>query len=648
MAIQAGDIVWKVLLEANRFEQDLDAAGKSVDGFKTKFAGTIKVAQAVGAAMTAAGASIMGALGLSLKTYVDMGSALLEMSQRTGIAVESLSGLKYAAEQSGTSIDTLENSIKRMQMNITGSFDESVEATSEWNTAIAESQDYLASLEAQLNETLPGGKYDAILAAIADEQANLNELMAQGPTQAGFAEALDKIGISLESLKGLNPEEQFRRIAEGIKAIQDPTEQAGVAMQIFGKAGTEIIPLLEADIDSLMARARALGLVMDEEAATKAEAFGDTLADLKGVFQGLMIQAGPIIVDLLVPMVEKIIEVTAAVGAWAQANPGLTEALVITAAAIGGIMIVLGPILVALPGLIAAFSAVGPVVAAVGAVLAALAGPVGLIVAAIAAAAIAIYVYWEEIIAGVNWLWEQFKAAFDAGLQIADALFSAWLDGVKAHWELLKAAWEAGIEFVRAAFDLWVSWQKAKIEAVLQVFRWLGDGVVGVFDWIVSRMQSAEGYVRGILNSIISMVQEAIAWVANMPANVGGFFGFQSGGVVPAFASGGVVPDGVAQAVPRYASGGNVRPVMVGELGPEIAMLPIGTRILSSGQSKTALRGGAAANLNFEGMYIGQVGLAGDGTTFTERDTRDIWERIAPYAYRDFSQKLQRARAVSG
>ena len=62
--------------------------------------------------------------------------------------------------------------------------------------------------------------------------------------------------------------------------------------------------------------------------------------------------------------------------------------------------------------------------------------------------------------------------------------------------------------------------------------------------------------------------------------------GFASGGVIPGFASGGTIPG--------FANGGRV--VQVGENGPELAFLPVGTQILSHGESKQAMSEAAQAS----------------------------------------------------
>lgn len=63
--------------------------------------------------------SIAGAAGLGamLHQFDEMGSTLHDMSVKTGVTVENLSALKFAADQSGASVGTLSRAFKTMQKN---------------------------------------------------------------------------------------------------------------------------------------------------------------------------------------------------------------------------------------------------------------------------------------------------------------------------------------------------------------------------------------------------------------------------------------------------------------------------------------------------------------------------------------------------
>lgn len=61
-------------------------------------------------------------------------------------------------------------------------------------------------------------------------------------------------------------------------------------MQVFGKSGLELVPLLNAGSDGIQTmidRAKDLGLVFDEDAGAKADEFTDKLDELKGAVGGL-------------------------------------------------------------------------------------------------------------------------------------------------------------------------------------------------------------------------------------------------------------------------------------------------------------------------------------------------------------------------
>ena len=65
--------------------------------------------------MAMLGAGIVTPLAGAAKVFADMGSDMVDMSQRTGVSVEALSELGFAAEQSGADMGTLEGSLKKMQ-----------------------------------------------------------------------------------------------------------------------------------------------------------------------------------------------------------------------------------------------------------------------------------------------------------------------------------------------------------------------------------------------------------------------------------------------------------------------------------------------------------------------------------------------------
>lgn len=82
---------------------------------------------------------------------------------------------------------------------------------------------------------------DKVTGTFAKMNAFLEEIAGGGDKAV---EKLSPMGITLEELQGLKPDELFKRLAAGIAAIEDPTAKSRLAVEVFGKAGKEMLGLL--------------------------------------------------------------------------------------------------------------------------------------------------------------------------------------------------------------------------------------------------------------------------------------------------------------------------------------------------------------------------------------------------------------------
>jgi len=276
-AIRAGGAFVEIFAKDGQFQQAM-----------TRVQNKLK---AVGTAMRSAGAGIMGA-GMAIvspmlaaaQQFGSVGGALFEMSQRTGVAAESLSVLRFAAEQTGTDMAGLETGIRKMQKSI-----------------------FAAS----------GGSKEA-------------------------ADALAMVGLTAADLQGLSADEQMGLIADGLMAIQDPGTRAAVAMAIFGKSGTSLLPMLEggsAGLARFAAEAQRLGLVMDGDTAAKADALDDAIAALGASMRMAFIQIGSAVAPILTQVAGQLATAAAAAGAFIRENQKLVNVALAVGAgltAIGG------------------------------------------------------------------------------------------------------------------------------------------------------------------------------------------------------------------------------------------------------------------------------------------------------------------------
>lgn len=542
MPIDAGDAIWRIIGDLAPLKESLAGASDLV---KTTMDGFLGHATQIGAAFTIVGGAITASLGGAVNAAMDYGGAIQDASDRTSIAAETFQQLQFAGEQSSVGVDLLESSIIRMTRGL-------------------------------------------VEAAAAGE----------GP----MVDALNAIGLSAQSLQGLSPDQQFLRIADSLSRVTDPAQRTALAIEIFGKSGAQLLPLLNqgsAGIEGMMQKATELGLVLSGDAVSQAEAFGDQWDALKMQFQAIVIQIGSALIPALMEMMPAIQATIASVIQWIQTNPELVTSIVTVIGIIGGIMTVLGPLLVMLPGIIAAFAAVGPVVAAVGAVLAALMGPVGIVIAGVGlviAIGYALYSEWDNIVKLMKELWTGFKSILE----------TVW-NGIVTFLE--TAAGLALAPFMNFIELAQMGWEglMATIDVVVGAFESAWDAIVGGFEWVGNQLEGLWNWITGLVESGVQGVVDAVNYLSNL-FGLGDVFGGGDAAGPEGKALGGPVTAGV--------------PYIVGERGEELFVPDRDGRIIPNNQTRQMLGGNAGG--------IGSITINIDGA----QDPRATAEAVSRELYR--------------
>ena len=185
-------------------------------------------------AFAAAAAGGIAALAATVAATVDSLDKLGDQARALNITTESLSGLGFAAQQSGSSAETLNAGLTR------------------------------------LNKTLG----DA----------------ANGNKQA--AALFDSLGISIKDAQGkvISADAALLQVASRFESYQDGAQEAAIATQLFGRsAGPELLALLnegQGGIAALTDEAARLGVVVGGDAVAAAQAFSDNLDKLKAAGSG--------------------------------------------------------------------------------------------------------------------------------------------------------------------------------------------------------------------------------------------------------------------------------------------------------------------------------------------------------------------------
>jgi hypothetical protein len=103
--------------------------------------------------------------------------------------------------------------------------------------------------------------------------------------------AFKDIGISVQDLKTQDPGQLFVTVAEKLEAIPAGAQKAQLAIALFGKAGAELIPMLDDlgtnGFDKALEKAKSLGLYLDGDMVASARAAQDAVHELEDIAQGL-------------------------------------------------------------------------------------------------------------------------------------------------------------------------------------------------------------------------------------------------------------------------------------------------------------------------------------------------------------------------
>lgn len=353
-----------------------------------------KARKSVGVALTAMGAAVVGFAALSIKSFADTGDQIQKMALRTGFSTEALSELRFAAEQSGTTLEGLEVGIRRMA------------------------------------STIDDAK--------------------QGLSTAVYA--FDQLGLRVEDLEGMSPEQAFETLALAIADVPDELTKAALATDIFGRSGTQLLPLLadgSEGIERLRQEARDLGIVFDQDAANAAAEFKDNMNSLSKSFDSVKFGIAQALLPALKPLIEGLTEIVVNVKDWMERNPELARTLTVVVVALGAVSLAMGTVLLLLPPLIAGAAALGISLSV------ALLG-IPALIAGIVAAITFLIIKWDEVV--------EFMKGIGGWILLAFGPI-----GLAA--KLLIDNWEAVVGALRSVFNFVMGFVEDIVDAVNVVIR---------------------------------------------------------------------------------------------------------------------------------------------------------------------------------
>lgn len=116
----------------------------------------------------------------------------------------------------------------------------------------------------------------------------MNQALAS-PTRA-TQEALAGIGLSVDQLMRMNPEERFRAIAQAINSTGSEARATAAQMALFGRSSGQMLNLLQADFESLNAEFDKMGIAISARQAAMVSAYQDAKGRLGTLINGFKMQ----------------------------------------------------------------------------------------------------------------------------------------------------------------------------------------------------------------------------------------------------------------------------------------------------------------------------------------------------------------------
>ncbi len=202
------------LAQIDGLTRSLDKANNQASGLSNAFSKLGGMAKTAGVAIAGLGAAAVGGLAVLGKNAIDAADNLNDLSQRTGVGVETLSKFGAAAEDSGSSIDEVAKAMGKLSKGI-------VDPASKANEA-------LRSIGVSSTDT-------------------------QGKIRSVDAVMLD--------------------IADKFSMLPDGAQKTALAMEIFGKSGANLIPMLNGGREAMS----QYSATITTEMAQAADKFNDAI-----------------------------------------------------------------------------------------------------------------------------------------------------------------------------------------------------------------------------------------------------------------------------------------------------------------------------------------------------------------------------------
>ena len=269
------------------------------------------------------------AIGLNMKITADTAG----IGRGVGKTEQQLNRLSKSASSTAGSLRALVGI--EIGTRLAAAFTQAARAAINYAGALAQTIDETAKVAQRTGiavEALQGFQVAADLAGVQNLEVALQKVsVVLGDAAAGSAtaqKAFASIGLGVNDLLKLAPEDQFRAVAKAIGDIQNPAAQAAAAVDLFGRSGVELLPLFASNLAEIEARANSLGIVLSQDQTSAIEEMNDALSLVRKTFDGIIGQVTANLAPVVTALAEEFLSfVEAFNGFGGEGGSGIADAL---------------------------------------------------------------------------------------------------------------------------------------------------------------------------------------------------------------------------------------------------------------------------------------------------------------------------------
>jgi hypothetical protein len=250
----------EVFADASSLDKTLAGATRKLDAWGSQLT---RIGQAGMTAGLAAGSAFVAAT----VRFASAGDELNKLAAKTGVSVEALSELKFAAKQSGAELSDVSAVLLKMNRRF--------------------------------------GRLSA------------------GQGSASQTEAIEELGLSVKTLSSMNAEERFLALADAMSNYGDNAAAAGLAQRIFGTSIDKLLPLIFSGaegIEKLRQESRDLGLQMSTQDAAAAAALTDAWGRVSSTLDRVVVVLGSALAPALESLADVVLTGTVSMIKWVDVN----------------------------------------------------------------------------------------------------------------------------------------------------------------------------------------------------------------------------------------------------------------------------------------------------------------------------------------